>query len=223
MNLTPLTAHVGSSTDPGDTVVEFGCGDGRNLIYLQRALPDGDFVELEPSEVSCALARRLAERFDADVTIHEADVTAELPAALPARSAALAYSCHALEQMPRIFGRALANMAVVSRNAIALFEPVPELWPWNRRGVVSRLRVGAIDRMRGLTGAAARLAGGGEWTIETARRLGYASTRSTRPARSSFAAARSRQPDRRPRAVRWDRRHARDRDGHPVAHRGRTR
>lgn len=175
VNLTRLTAHVGSSTDPGDTVVEFGCGDGRNLIYLQRAFPDREFVGLELSEVSCALARRLAERFDADVTIHEADVTAALPAALPPQSAALAYSCHALEQMPRIFARALANMALVSRNAIVLLEPVPELWPWNLRGLVSRLRVRAIDRMRGLTVAAARLAGSGEWTVVSARRLGYGS------------------------------------------------
>ncbi|MHB1224992.1 MAG: class I SAM-dependent methyltransferase [Gemmatimonadaceae bacterium] len=175
VNLTRLKAHVGHYTDPGDRVVEFGCGDGRNLIYLQRAFPDRDFVGLELSGVSCALARRLAERFDAKVTFHEADVTAALPAALPPRSAAMAYSCHALEQMPRIFARALANMATVSSNAIILLEPVPELWPWSMRGLVSRLRVRAIDRMRGLTDAAARLAGGGDWTVVTARRLGYGS------------------------------------------------
>lgn len=175
VNLERLVSHVGSATDRGDTVVEFGCGDGRNLMYLQREFPDREFVGLELSALSCALARRLAERFGADVAIHEADVTAELPAALPPRCAALAYSCHALEQMPRIFAGALANMAAVSRGTVVLLEPVPELWPWNMRGLVSRLRVRAIDRMSGLTDAATRLAAGGEWAVVARRRLGYGS------------------------------------------------
>ena len=175
VNLARLTAHVEACTRPGDTVVEFGCGDGRNLLYLQHALPGRTYVGLELSAVSCALARRLAERFGGDVTYHQADATDALPAALAPRSAALVYSCHALEQMPRIFGRALAHMAEASRDAIVLLEPVPELWPWSPRGMVSRLRVRAIDRLRGLVDAARALAAGGEWTVVTARRLGAGS------------------------------------------------
>lgn len=178
VNLARLAAHVEACTRPGDTVVEFGCGDGRNLLYLQHAFPDRTYVGLELSAVSCALARRLAERFGGDVTYHQADATDAthaLPAALAPRSAALVYSCHALEQMPRLFVRALALMAEASRDAVVLLEPVPELWPWSPRGMVSRLRVRAIDRLRGLVDAAGALAAGGEWTVVTARRLGAGS------------------------------------------------
>jgi SAM-dependent methyltransferase len=175
VNLARLSAHVAGYTRPGDTVVEFGCGDGRNLLYLQRAFPDRVYVGLELSPVSCALARRLDERFGAGVAFHEADATGALPAALPPRSAALAYSCHALEQMPRIFARALDNMAAVSRTAVVLLEPVPELWPWTPRGVVSRLRVRAIDRLRGLMEATRVLTSTGDWALVTAHRLGSGS------------------------------------------------
>src|SRR3546814_1714034 len=61
--------------------------------------------------------------------------------------------------MPRIFERAILNMFSLSPDSIVLFEPVPEVWPHNLRGLVSRLRVKAIDRLHNLPEAITRLIG----------------------------------------------------------------
>ncbi len=170
-----LHHHVRTATGPGDLVVEFGSGDGRNLLYLHRALPDRRYLGLELSPRSVELARRLAGRFGAGVDFRRGDATAPLPADLPPGAAALAYSIHALEQMPRIAGHALRNMTTVSRAAVALFEPLPELWPWTPRGLISKARARAIDRVRGLMRTVAELDHAGGWRIAVRRRLGFAS------------------------------------------------
>lgn len=168
-NLARLETIVRSTPAEPPLVVELGSGTGRNLLYLKRAFPALRCVGLELSPVSVALARALAERFALDVEFHVCDVTQELP--IGPRSACIAFTCHALEQMPRLFPAVLARMAECATQAIALLEPVPELWPWNGRGIASRLRARALDRLRGLVPVVRRMERGGEWRVISAERL----------------------------------------------------
>src|SRR3546814_12199830 len=80
-----------------------------------------------------------------------------LPGELATYDVGLIYSSFALEQMPRIFERAILNMFSLSPDSIVLFEPVPEVWPHNLRGLVSRLRVKAIERLHTLPEAITRM------------------------------------------------------------------
>lgn len=146
-----LVETVRARVKPGQTVIEFGSGDGRNISYLRTVFPDIQFVGLELSPSSVQLARLAAEKFEVSgVEFYQADVSQPLPAEVSARDIGLIYSSFALEQMPRIFEEAILNMLSLSPSSIVLFEPVSEVWPHNLRGLVGRLRVKAIDRLRHL-------------------------------------------------------------------------
>lgn len=153
-----LAEAVRTRVKPGQTVVEFGSGDGRNILYLSTLFPDIHFAGLELSPSSVQLSNLAAKKFQVSgVEFFQADVSQPLPAELGARDVALIYSSFALEQMPRIFEDAILNMFSLSPSSIVLFEPVPEVWPRNLRGLVSRLRVKAIDRLQYLPKIVRRL------------------------------------------------------------------
>ncbi len=145
-NLSRLKEPVERFVDRGDTVIEVGCGTGRNLLYLKRLFPGIRFVGLELSPVSAEVARAFATRFGIEVEYYECDVTGDWPSAATGQKTPLVYSCHALEQMPRVFPIAVRRIAAVASTCLLFLEPVPELWTWSRRGLVSRLRVRALDR-----------------------------------------------------------------------------
>ncbi|HEX6965415.1 MAG TPA: class I SAM-dependent methyltransferase [Gemmatimonadaceae bacterium] len=171
LNLTRIQDAVRSYVRPGGTVIELGCGSGRNLLYVKRMFPDVRCVGLELSPVSVALARALAERFHLDVEFHECDVTGQLPPGIAPGSAALAFTVHALEQIPRLHVGVVQRMSELASGGILLLEPVPELWPRNARGMVSRLRVRALDRLLSLTPALHALQDTGTWSLTAAHRL----------------------------------------------------
>lgn len=129
-------------------VVEFGSGTGRNVLELKRRMPDVEFVGLDLSPKKVEFATALAKRFDIDATFSQADVTGPLPDTV--QNAALSYSIHALEQMPRIFKGAVDNMLKISSRGVVFYEPVAELYPSNLRGLVSRLRIRNADYLDGL-------------------------------------------------------------------------
>ncbi|HEY4515489.1 MAG TPA: class I SAM-dependent methyltransferase, partial [Candidatus Paceibacterota bacterium] len=155
---------------PNATLIEFGCGSGRNLLYLKSRYPQVHFIGLELSPAGVALAKKTALFYGLDVEFREADLTQ--PLELEYKSD-LTFSVHALEQMPRILGKALDNMVSTSNGKIILFEPIPELYPWwTLRGVTSRARARVIDHVRGVLPA---LRGKG-FVIDKAKRLGVGSS-----------------------------------------------
>lgn len=146
-----LVDVVRTRVRPGQTVVEFGSGDGRNLLYLKRLFPEVHFVGLELSRASVEVSFQAARKFGVDgVNFLQANVCEPLPALALQSEVGLVYSSFALEQMPRIFKGALENMLSLQPAAICLFEPVPELWGTGLRATVARLRSRAIDRLHHL-------------------------------------------------------------------------
>ena len=166
-----IVKAVGQYGSAGKTVVEFGSGDGRNLIYLKKRFPEINFVGLELSPVSVQLSRAAAEKFGVDVSFYESDICDGLPPLPPPPEVSLAYSCFALEMIPRNAQRAIENMLAASSGAVVFFEPVAELWPWGLRGVVSRLRVAHLDRLRGFMPALRRALREGGWELQSAQRM----------------------------------------------------
>lgn len=130
-------------------IVEFGSGDGKNLLWLKSRYPKIEFIGLELSPVSVALSQAASDHFRLDVQFLEANVCAQSLPALPA-DVSVCFSCHALEQMPRIYPVALENMLRLAGFEVFLFEPVVELSSKDFRGVLSRWRAACLDRLSGL-------------------------------------------------------------------------
>ena len=131
------------------TVIEFGCGNGQNLLYLAKQFPKMRLVGIDIAAPRIATARKAAQKFGLNVEFHVGDVTQPQPA-LP-QAADVCYSLAAIEQMPRVYAAALEAMVSRAGKAVLLFEPLPETWPllhW--RGVMSRIRASSMDYMRGL-------------------------------------------------------------------------
>jgi SAM-dependent methyltransferase len=127
-------------------IVEFGCGTGRNLMFLAREFPEIECVGLELTDSSVARAREMADRGGLKIRFEVGDMCGDV-SALPRADAA--FSMHALEQLPRNFPRAVQNMLALSNNMI-FFEPAHELWPRNALALASRLRVRSAGYLDGL-------------------------------------------------------------------------
>jgi hypothetical protein len=169
-----LHRAVAPWVQPGRTVIEFGSGDGRNLLVLGRAFPEMRFVGLELSPVSVELSRQAATHFGvSNVQFESANVCQPITVALPAAAeVTFVFSFFALEMMPRIFPGAIEAMLTASSGGVSFFEPVSEVWSRDLRGLTSRLRVFQLDRLAGFTSALRKAITHSPWRITAMRRTG---------------------------------------------------
>lgn len=151
--LKKLRDRVAQYSKPGDLIVEFGAGTGRNMAYLARELPDRKYVGIELTPRSVEDAKRTLARFGLPVEMRVGDMTK--PTGL---DAAVSFSVLALEQLPGEVSReALRQMAATAKNAIVCFEPIRELFPLSLRGITSRLRQYRADYLAGMPAHAREL------------------------------------------------------------------
>ncbi len=139
-----VVAAIGSY-EP-DSVMEFGCGVGRNLLAIKRAYPDIRCVGLELTPASVQLARLAASRYRLPLDIISGDITRPLP---ELEGVSVCFSVHALEQIPDS-RFAFEQMYRLAEKAVVLFEPIVELYHFSLRGLAARLRARHLDRLRGL-------------------------------------------------------------------------
>lgn len=90
--------------DDGSTVLEIGCGTGRNLIHAARCCPNARFVGFDISPAMLETARRsiaragLSDRID----VHQADATAfELSELCGERHVGRVFISYALSMIPQ--------------------------------------------------------------------------------------------------------------------------
>jgi hypothetical protein len=171
-----LQEAVSDCVPSGGTVVELGSGDGRNLLYLKSLFGDRNFIGLEISPSSVKIAQDFSVQYGLPVKFLEFDVSSEIPVDFNGVSVDLVFSCHTLQMMPRIFSQGLKMSLNLSRKHVVLFEPVWELWPWNRRGVTSRIRCLNNDQARGIMSVISQLTASTGWRLTKAERLKAASS-----------------------------------------------
>ena len=133
--------------DGKGTIVEFGCGTGRNLFFLRRHFPEARLVGFELSPRTAARAQRDADAFGLDIEVIQADMTS--PLGWDGR-ASVSFTVHALEQLPRVFTKAVDQILSITDRAVIFFEPVLELFPVSLRGLAARLRLRNADHLSGL-------------------------------------------------------------------------
>ena len=127
------------------SVMEFGCGTGRNLMAIKRVLPDTRCIGLELTAPSVELANEASAHYGVPVEARVADVTSKLDL----DKVDVCYSMHALEQIPNA-SRVLEQMFALSTKSVILFEPIVEKYPRTIRGAAARMRAYHLDRLRGL-------------------------------------------------------------------------
>jgi SAM-dependent methyltransferase len=124
------------------SVIEAGCGNGRNLLYLKSRMPDLTITGLDLSEPAVRLAREAASRYGLAGDFIQHDITAPWPV----EKTDVVFSVHALEQLPDTALQTLRVMRGHARKAVVLLEPLPDLWQ-GPVGLAGRLRARFNDRL----------------------------------------------------------------------------
>lgn len=125
------------------SVLEVGCGSGRNLLAIRR-VSDVECYGIELSPASVELACTASERYGLPITVSQGDLTVD-----DLREADVVFSCHTLENIPN-FAPVLDKMLASANKAVVLVEPIIELLGWSPLEIAARIRAYHLDRLRGL-------------------------------------------------------------------------
>ena len=123
------------------SILEVGCGDGRNVLALSQRYPDIQTGGFDIDKFGIELAREAVHHYGLSSNFHDIDATSDWRHLPPAD---IVYSVHALEQIPDVEG--IIRMMLEKANlAVVMLEPFPDYWTgvW---GLASKLR--AKDKLR---------------------------------------------------------------------------
>lgn len=139
------------------SVTEFGCGVGRNLLFLKRELPELQCFGYELCEPGVEAATAAAAKFGFDVSYSQLDYVNDPEEKYIFPPTDIAFTMFSLEQMPRNNEVALKNLLSRVRMGSIHIEPVPENYPWNVRGVLGRIEHRRVDYLSGFDALVKRL------------------------------------------------------------------
>ena len=104
MDVSPNTLGNPPKKSNSETVIEFGSGDGSNILFLAKRYPNIQFVGLELSNTSVELSVLAAKKFKINnVNFYQTDLTDKDSYINLLKKNCFVYSMHTLEEMPRIF------------------------------------------------------------------------------------------------------------------------
>lgn len=123
------------------TVGEFGCGVGRNLIYLHKAHPELKLYGFELCEPGVELANKAAEKFNLPIKYFQLDYLNWNPSDIKMPDIDTAFTIFSLEQIPEQEQNYKALNNIMSRVNLGTFhlEPVVENYPKNIRGRIAKI------------------------------------------------------------------------------------
>lgn len=140
------------------SATEYGCGVGRNLLFLKSIRPELKLRGYELSDTGVNIARNAAEKFGLDVEYAQLDYLRDSPERYVFGSADVSFTLASLEQLPVGCDNALRNMQERSLLGSIHLEPVIEFFPANYRGWLARVNhrksgylqgfVSAVDGLR---------------------------------------------------------------------------
>lgn len=130
------------------SVTEYGCGIGRNVLFLKQQMPQLECYGYELCSPGVKIARDAADRFGLDVQYGQLDYVAGAEADYVFPKTDVAFTMYSLEQLPRTNKLAVENiLRHVSQGSIHI-EPVRENYPYTLRGIVGRLDQWKADYLR---------------------------------------------------------------------------
>jgi SAM-dependent methyltransferase len=117
---------LGTFYDPGQPVVELGCGYGKNLLALWQ----GGFRHLTGCDVSpsgIAAAREQAAHFGVRLELQLLDLTDLASPAWSCVAGRVAFTHYAMEQLPRHLDAVVGRLAAAGPLEVLHIEPLAEL------------------------------------------------------------------------------------------------
>ncbi len=121
------------------SITEYGCGLGRNLLFLKRLYPRLRCFGYELVPEGVEIARRAAEKFGIEVEYSQLDYVRDPDAKFVFPDTDAAFTMFSLEQLPTGCDIALQRMLARVRVGTIHLEPVIENYPYSLRGMISRL------------------------------------------------------------------------------------
>ena len=131
------------------SITEFGCGVGRNLLFLKKEFPHATCFGYELCDSGIAVARRAASKFGVDVTYAQLDYVEDGPNKYVHPATDVAFTMFSLEQIPVKNAQALANIVDRVKMGSIHIEPVPENYPMTLRGVLGRMEHSKVAYLSG--------------------------------------------------------------------------
>jgi hypothetical protein len=121
------------------TITEFGCGVGRNLLYLKTQQPTLQVQGYELCHPGVSVSRDAAKKFNLDIKYEQLDYLNDPKEKYIHPMADVAFTMFSLEQLPNRCNEALDNILSSVRLGSIHIEPVPENYPWSFRGALGRI------------------------------------------------------------------------------------
>jgi len=133
--LTALREHFAAAR----SITEFGCGIGRNLLYIKQQMPHLQCYGYELCRPGVEIAQAAAKKFGLDVSYSQLDYVrgGEDDYVFPKTD--VAFTMYSLEQLPETNRIAIENILRHTQCGSIHIEPVPENYPLTYRGIIGRL------------------------------------------------------------------------------------
>jgi hypothetical protein len=139
------------------SITEYGCGLGRNLLYIKNCLPQIDCYGYELCKPGVELATIAAEKFNLDVNYSQLDYVNGEASDFVFPNTDVAFTMYSLEQLPRSNKEALQNIFNRSNLGSVHLEPVVENYPNNWRGILGKMNHKKIDYLKNFESNAGEL------------------------------------------------------------------
>ena len=121
------------------SVTEYGCGIGRNLLFLKQQMPHVDFYGYELCKPGVEIANAAAKKFGLDVKYSQLDYAEGDDSDFIFPNTDVAYTMYSLEQLPDSNKVAMENILRHTNLGSIHIEPVVENYPLTLRGLIGRL------------------------------------------------------------------------------------
>lgn len=135
------------------SVTEFGCGIGRNLLYLKSQNPSLTVQGYELCQPGVDTGEAAAHKFGVEVRYAQLDYLNDPKRKYVHENADVAFTMFSLEQVTDRCVDALHNILSSVRLGSIHIEPVPENYPWNFRGILGRIDHWKVGYLTGFDSA----------------------------------------------------------------------
>lgn len=139
INRSALTDAIDQQWGKIQSITEYGCGIGRNLLYIKSKYPHIKCYGYELCENGVAVAKQASDKFGLSIEYAQLNYINDAPEKYVFPKTDCAFTMYSLEQLPKNVGVALSNIQERVNLGSIHIEPVIENYPKTPRGLIARI------------------------------------------------------------------------------------